>query len=1231
MKFLLVTIFLSLLFPVLAQKPGNVYPKNGQILSDTSITLQWDAHPNATLYQLTLASDSLFQNLLVNAQSTTDNRQPITLNSNSTYYGFITYFNPLDTFPSDTFSFTVFCPKDEDSLLLWFDSHYNLEYDGLKRIHEWGSMNDTVKLRQSVTGSKPLFIDSTYKAFPSVHFDGSQFLLGSQIPLDCVSVFVFHKLSEFSTYKTIISQNNSWNNGFSINILNSIQMNRFGIGSSFNSEYGLNYINFSTIYFLDVRKISKTHRICGLNSSWRTPFSTNQNYTSVNTNLKIGKNYDNYSWFYKGDIFEIIIYHSFVNTNMLLDYFSDKYTPPVNLGPNILRRYGFCDTVLRTTDMYESYLWSTGDTTREINIGYQDTGWYWCEVPNLFGDIMRDSVYVYNLLPQQDIQDTTICLGDTITYISSFAQGYQIPNIQPGTLNLELGTLNIQPTTNNQQPTTDNPQPTTENGQPTTNNQQPTTPYNGYTFLWQDVSSGDTLSNSPALTLAPSYSRTFVLSVKDSLDCFITDTFTIHIDSFPATTTLGLDKSLCTGDKIGLETNNIQADSFLWNTGHQDSLLTINTAGSYSLQTWNARGCLAKDTVEVDIHGVTPYVAFSAFPVCFGDSTTFIDSSMSLDQSNLISWEIDLGDGSPVRPLAPSPFRYKYTNDSLFTARLTVSTDSGCTNYAYRQVLVRPLPQPDFTPLTACQNHEVQLQNLTLHGDSLVSFYWNFGNGIDTLQSLTTPYNPLPPLSTIYNQSGQYQVSLLSTDIHGCSSSLTKSFNVRPSPQANFTYTPVCDGTPVSFSDLSNTESYNPIQTWHWTIASSPTLLVAQSPSHLFPASGHYPVSLQVTALNGCWDTLTQSIHVHDFPVADFQSPVFCENTENAFINLSQAPTGDSIDFYHWKADNKAFSTAQYGRIAFNDTLSHTIELYVRTTIGCSDTIFKTVRANPNPIAAFTFDKQYGLPPLEVNFINTSVILSGAGACQLPSANCYTWSFGDGSQSNLLNPSHTYLDSATFYPMLLVSDTLGCKDSISNTIYAIYASIDVAITDVVATEKDGYIQYACDVYNFGKQPVKALEFSARYNDGISISESWSGNLLSGQGMTYTFNSRTKIDNIQNLRYYCMDVALPPSANQEDELLSNNTMCKDWSTALWVGEPYPNPTSKDIKVDVVLPYKQSLSFTITTLQGQTVEQFSYEGQKGLNLVQLKLPQVQTGQYTLIIQTKEKREVRTFMVE
>ena len=89
-----------------------------------------------------------------------------------------------------------------------------------------------------------------------------------------------------------------------------------------------------------------------------------------------------------------------------------------------------------------------------------------------------------------------------------------------------------------------------------------------------------------------------------------------------------------------------------------------------------------------------------------------------------------------------------------------------------------------------------------------------------------------------------------------------------------------------------------------------------------------------------------------------------------------------------------------------------------------------TVWAEPNPlvVANFTFSPNNKSYPALVQFTNQSA-----------NAKFYLWDFDDkGAQSNLPNPSHTFLEPKKYDVWLKVSDSLGCSDS---------TNLEVNVTD----------------------------------------------------------------------------------------------------------------------------------------------------------------------------------------
>ncbi|GIK70125.1 MAG: hypothetical protein BroJett020_14200 [Bacteroidota bacterium] len=161
-------------------------------------------------------------------------------------------------------------------------------------------------------------------------------------------------------------------------------------------------------------------------------------------------------------------------------------------------------------------------------------------------------------------------------------------------------------------------------------------------------------------------------------------------------------------------------------------------------------------------------------------------------------------------------------------------------------------------------------------------------------------------------------------------------------------------------------------------------------------------------------------------PQADFVATTVCFGTPTVFVNTTNN-NGANIASYEW--DLNSDGIMDY----FVPNFSHTFALpgiynsclIVTTTDGCKDTICKPVVVNPMPIADYTANNV--CDGATMSFFNTSNILSGT-------IDVYDWQFGDGSSSNLVNPTHLYAGPGLYTVTLTVTSDSGCTSSITKTI-----------------------------------------------------------------------------------------------------------------------------------------------------------------------------------------------------
>ncbi len=184
--------------------------------------------------------------------------------------------------------------------------------------------------------------------------------------------------------------------------------------------------------------------------------------------------------------------------------------------------------------------------------------------------------------------------------------------------------------------------------------------------------------------------------------------------------------------------------------------------------------------------------------------------------------------------------------------------------------------------------------------------------------------------------------------------------------------------------------------------------------------------------LRGCLAIDSVLLIDKSVPVASFSAPVItCLTDSSAFTDLSTIGTG-SITGHHWDfgtglpedtsvVGSPFFTYSQYGDFS--------VTLTVTSDFGCTDdsTIINPVKPLPEPEFAFNNNVCFGTA---VDFSDSTIIADPPSVTFM-----YNWDFGDGSNSNAQNPSHTYASAGT-YTVKLISTygNTGCKDSINKTV-----------------------------------------------------------------------------------------------------------------------------------------------------------------------------------------------------
>lgn len=273
-----------------------------------------------------------------------------------------------------------------------------------------------------------------------------------------------------------------------------------------------------------------------------------------------------------------------------------------------------------------------------------------------------------------------------------------------------------------------------------------------FTYQWSTGDTTQTISNLPA--------GSYQVVVVDSIGCI--DSVIANIGSSGLQLTVQGTTLLCFGDTNATATVNTLSGTFPFTYqwmpygGNQATAVNLG-AGQFVCIVTDSIGC--SSTALIQISSPPPMVVSpsSNATICFGESVTISATVLGGTGPYSYAWSHNL-------PNAPS---HVITPSQTDAYTIQVTDANGCVSpLQTTQVKVTPLPVADFFALEpTCPPAEVAFTNMT---DTAVIYQWYFGDPASGASDTSALENP----THVYNASGTYTVTLIATNVWGCSDTI---------------------------------------------------------------------------------------------------------------------------------------------------------------------------------------------------------------------------------------------------------------------------------------------------------------------------------------------------------------------------------------------------------------------------------------------------------------------------
>jgi gliding motility-associated-like protein len=519
-----------------------------------------------------------------------------------------------------------------------------------------------------------------------------------------------------------------------------------------------------------------------------------------------------------------------------------------------------------------------------------------------------------------------------------------------------------------------------------------------YQYSWDN---GALTTDTFAINLAPGIHQVQIIN---ALGCDSIITFNITEPAVLSANLNAQTNNNCFGGQTGSASVSVSGGtapySYAWNAVPSQNGATASnlSAGNYTCTITDQNGCFVNVNVTITEPAQLTLALAEVEPNCFGSDNGSISSLVA---GGTAPYSYDWSTG------AQSVNIYDLVSGAY---ALTVEDANGCT-VSNGTFLGQPsLLTGAISPTSiVCPNSPVTLGVTANGGTGNYQYDWiPNGQNSDTITEIA-----------ISNQ--VYSCSI--TDNNGCSILLSTMVIINlldPSDLvASIDDDQICLGDSIGLTAVYN--GNDPTVTMSWeNCPGCPT----NTTLYLFPSAN---TSYVLSATNSCGQTITDTVDVdvNQPPVIDL--PILlasiCPGETVSFLNnVANSASWD----YAWNFGDGTTSTQMNPSHMYNTQGTYEISLTITDENGCSSTITEgsQVIVNPQANAVFTSSS------LEETTLDPTFELSNFST----NSSFYTWNFGDGTGSNVVNPIHTYNGAGMFQISLTANNQFNCPDSTFLTI-----------------------------------------------------------------------------------------------------------------------------------------------------------------------------------------------------
>ena len=367
---------------------------------------------------------------------------------------------------------------------------------------------------------------------------------------------------------------------------------------------------------------------------------------------------------------------------------------------------------------------------------------------------------------------------------------------------------------------------------------------------------GTSTQQNPSYVYTTSGTYAVKLIVTTNSGCLDSIVRNVIVDTLPLADA-GADRTICELDTTILGKPAVAGETYSWNNSVSLTDATSAQPGAfpavdtrYIVTVTNSNGCTSVDSVDITVTAAPNVDAGPDLTICSRDTIVIGGSPTSTDPGATYLWNnaASLDDPTLANPRA-------FPSDTTSFV-VTVTDALGCTSTDTMIVNANPLANVDFRVDATCEDDFAAFTDIsTLAAGNIVSWSWNFGDGVGTSILQNPGYQYAAP--------GTYSVFLEVQTSLGCIDSIRRDVTILPLPVADAGVDlAICIGDTVN---LGGNPTGAPGSTYSWAPGIDLSSVLDSNPkAYPTTATIYY---LTVTGVNGCVDFDTINVDVNALPI----------------------------------------------------------------------------------------------------------------------------------------------------------------------------------------------------------------------------------------------------------------------------------------------------------------------------------------------------------------------------